>query len=176
MLCDIVETVTSYLLLMLWKRHAVTAVTSYWLQVDEFELEAVDLSELTSLTVGHDGRGIGAGWYLNKILIKESSDATKVYVFQCDKWVTTITWITKYVLFSSYPIYSILCNQHSNSWILFLPDYDIVLTGGWTRVRMTKLSSANLRWLRFKSLTTSRCGPLSWRRRHRKWRTMTTGA
>ena len=58
------------------------------IQVDEFELEAVDLGDLTSLRIGHDGRGVGAGWYLNKIIVQEmTSDTNKQYVFHCNKSV-----------------------------------------------------------------------------------------
>ena len=48
-----------------------------------FEVEAVSLGELSQCIVGHDGDGIGEGWYLDEILVRESLDATHEYVFTC---------------------------------------------------------------------------------------------
>jgi hypothetical protein len=39
-------------------------------QLDTFVLDAVDLGELQSLTIGHDGSGPGAGWHLDKVAVK----------------------------------------------------------------------------------------------------------
>lgn len=55
-------------------------------QMDMFEVEAVDLGKLTKVTVHHDGQGIGSGWFLEKIIIKESESAASQYLFQCDRY------------------------------------------------------------------------------------------
>ncbi|CAH1776005.1 unnamed protein product [Owenia fusiformis] len=55
--------------------------------VDFFTIEAVDLNELTSVTIGHDGQGVGPGWYLDKVVVKESSEAEQQYIFQCGRWL-----------------------------------------------------------------------------------------
>ena len=39
-------------------------------QVDEFNIEAVDLDEIEQIVVGHDSKKKGAGWFLEKIIIK----------------------------------------------------------------------------------------------------------
>ena len=57
------------------------------LQKDIFIIEAVDLSVLLRVRVGHDGKGFGSGWFLDKIVVKESEDALKEYIFRCDRWV-----------------------------------------------------------------------------------------
>ncbi len=70
----------------------VISITNYLycvLQVDKFEIEAVDLSSLTKLTAGHDGHGAGAGWYLDKIIIRPSPDDKqfehKSFLFECKR-------------------------------------------------------------------------------------------
>lgn len=35
-----------------------------------FEIEAVTLEKIKKIEIGHDGKGIGAGWYLEKVVIK----------------------------------------------------------------------------------------------------------
>ncbi|KAJ8306151.1 hypothetical protein KUTeg_016696 [Tegillarca granosa] len=54
-------------------------------QDDMFEIEAVSLGKLQKLIIGHDGTGAGEGWYLEKVIIKETEES----VFQCDKWLDT---------------------------------------------------------------------------------------
>ncbi|ELT98105.1 hypothetical protein CAPTEDRAFT_225952 [Capitella teleta] len=54
---------------------------------DIFEIEAVDLMELTRVVVGHDGKGFGAGWYLDKVAVKPGEDAENKYVFNCGRWL-----------------------------------------------------------------------------------------
>ena len=56
-------------------------------QVDVFEVEAVSLGELSQCIVGHDGDGIGEGWYLDEIVVREGPDATHEYVFTCCRFV-----------------------------------------------------------------------------------------
>ena len=50
-----------------------------------FEIPAVDLGKLTKVKVTHDGAGVGSGWLLDKVIVKESEDADKQYVFNCGK-------------------------------------------------------------------------------------------
>ena len=35
--------------------------------MDTFRLEAIDLGELVKLRIGHDNRGVGPGWFLDKV-------------------------------------------------------------------------------------------------------------
>lgn len=48
-------------------------------------IEAVDLSNLTKVKVGHDGSDAGAGWFLDKIVVREFQAAKENYVFQCNR-------------------------------------------------------------------------------------------
>ena len=68
-----------------------------------FEVEAVSLGRVTHCIVGHDGDGIGEGWYLNEILVREGPDATHEYVFPCCRSVIiAITYIADYTEFIHY--------------------------------------------------------------------------
>ncbi|XP_060083246.1 lipoxygenase homology domain-containing protein 1-like [Ylistrum balloti] len=57
--------------------------------MDAFEIEAVDLDNLTKVKVGHDGSNAGSGWYLDKVVVREFESAKESFVFQCDKWLDT---------------------------------------------------------------------------------------
>ena len=48
-------------------------------QKDTFCLEAVDLGELDTIIVGHDGTGPGSAWKLDSVLVKKSKQ--EVYYF-----------------------------------------------------------------------------------------------
>lgn len=37
--------------------------------VDTFFLEAPDLGQLVAVEIGHDDRGMGSGWHLNKVVV-----------------------------------------------------------------------------------------------------------
>ena len=39
-------------------------------RMDTFRLEGIDLSELIKLRIGHDNRGVGPGWFLEKVSIE----------------------------------------------------------------------------------------------------------
>lgn len=55
------------------------------IQVDIFEIEAVSLGKLEKCIVGHDGTGSDQGWYLEKIMIRESEESKEEYIFPCEK-------------------------------------------------------------------------------------------
>ena len=54
--------------------------------MDEFFIEAVSLKALEKVRVGHDSSGPGAGWFLDKVVIKDPEDGTKEYVFPCNRF------------------------------------------------------------------------------------------
>lgn len=60
-------------------------------QHDEFLIESVFLGKVRRVRVGHDGRGGGCGWYLDKVLVREEgqpeSSATE---FPCFRQVDTL--------------------------------------------------------------------------------------
>eukprot|EP00062_Callorhinchus_milii_P006800 gi/632947789/ref/XP_007889227.1/ PREDICTED: lipoxygenase homology domain-containing protein 1 [Callorhinchus milii] len=55
-------------------------------QTDTFSLEAVDLGNLKKLVIGHDGLGAGNGWFLEKIIMKDTTRHNK-YNFPCHRWL-----------------------------------------------------------------------------------------
>ena len=56
--------------------------------MDVFTIEAVDMINLTKVMVGHEGEGHGKGWFLDKVIVKESTDAEQQYVFMCERYIT----------------------------------------------------------------------------------------
>ena len=38
------------------------------------------------IRVGHDGKGPGAGWFLDKVVIKDPTDPLKEYIFPCERY------------------------------------------------------------------------------------------
>ncbi|XP_032775722.1 LOW QUALITY PROTEIN: oxygen-regulated protein 1 [Strigops habroptila] len=58
-------------------------------KVDSFLVEAVSLSHLQKVVIGHDGEGYGAGMYLKMVTVKESRDSDKEWVFPLWNWLDT---------------------------------------------------------------------------------------
>lgn len=55
---------------------------------DVFTLEALDIGEIRKVRIGHDGRGLGASWHLDRVEIDVASQG-KRYVFKCGRWLST---------------------------------------------------------------------------------------
>jgi len=55
-------------------------------RIDVFNLEAMDLGDLTSVTIQHDGTGIGSGWFLSYIFVS-NENTKKRWMFPCNKWL-----------------------------------------------------------------------------------------
>ncbi|XP_048065057.1 lipoxygenase homology domain-containing protein 1 isoform X2 [Megalobrama amblycephala] len=54
---------------------------------DEFIIEAVSIGQVRRVRIGHDGRGGGCGWFLDKVLIREEGQAESQAVeFPCNRW------------------------------------------------------------------------------------------
>ncbi|XP_069635451.1 oxygen-regulated protein 1 [Haliaeetus albicilla] len=58
-------------------------------KVDSFLVEAVSLSHLQKVVIGHDGEGYGAGMYLRMVTVKQSQDSDKEWVFPLWNWLDT---------------------------------------------------------------------------------------
>ncbi|KAF1667035.1 Lipoxygenase homology domain-containing protein 1, partial [Aptenodytes patagonicus] len=58
-------------------------------KVDSFLVEAVSLSHLQKVVIGHDREGYGAGMYLKMVTVKESQDSDKEWVFPWWNWLDT---------------------------------------------------------------------------------------
>lgn len=53
--------------------------------MDEFELKAVTLNKLLKIRIGHDGQRAGDGWFLDKVVVKQSDDPKYDTVFECNR-------------------------------------------------------------------------------------------
>ncbi|XP_052772283.1 uncharacterized protein LOC128211482 [Mya arenaria] len=56
-------------------------------KMDEFVLEAVSVLKLTKIRIGHDGKGIGAGWYLDKVVVSQIGEKKYNQEFVCQRWL-----------------------------------------------------------------------------------------
>ncbi|KAI8493666.1 Lipoxygenase y domain-containing protein 1, partial [Branchiostoma belcheri] len=56
-------------------------------KVDEFQVEAVTLKQVTKVRIGHDGTGSGSGWYLDKVVVREHGKMKSEMTFACDRWL-----------------------------------------------------------------------------------------
>uniref|UniRef100_A0A667ZD74 Lipoxygenase homology PLAT domains 1 n=1 Tax=Myripristis murdjan TaxID=586833 RepID=A0A667ZD74_9TELE len=56
--------------------------------MDEFIVEAVFLGQVRRVRIGHDGRGGGCGWFLDKVIVREEGQAEAQAVeFPCGRWL-----------------------------------------------------------------------------------------
>jgi hypothetical protein len=55
-------------------------------RTDEFELKSLDVGKLTKIKIGHDNKGLGAGWYLDSVAIDVPA-LGKRYTFDADRWL-----------------------------------------------------------------------------------------
>ncbi|XP_073445861.1 lipoxygenase homology domain-containing protein 1 isoform X1 [Dendrobates tinctorius] len=54
---------------------------------DEFIIEAVTLKQVRRVRIGHDGKGGGCGWYMDKVVVKEEGKPeTEAIEFPCNRW------------------------------------------------------------------------------------------
>ena len=58
--------------------------------MDVFEVNAVDLMNVTQVVVGHNEKKAGRGWFLHKICVRIASgdSAGSYWVFPCDRYTT----------------------------------------------------------------------------------------
>jgi hypothetical protein len=54
-------------------------------KIDVFDLEAVSLGTISRIRIGHDGTGPGAGWFLDKVIVKGDENS---YTFLCQRWLS----------------------------------------------------------------------------------------
>ncbi|XP_054895001.1 lipoxygenase homology domain-containing protein 1 [Poeciliopsis prolifica] len=56
--------------------------------MDEFIVEAVTIGRIRRLRIGHDGKGGGCGWFLDKVIVREEGKAEAHAVeFSCNRWL-----------------------------------------------------------------------------------------
>uniref|UniRef100_A0A8C6URX6 Lipoxygenase homology domains 1b n=1 Tax=Neogobius melanostomus TaxID=47308 RepID=A0A8C6URX6_9GOBI len=56
--------------------------------LDEFIIEAVSLGRVRRVRIGHNGKGGGCGWFLDKVIVREEGQAEANAVeFPCNRWL-----------------------------------------------------------------------------------------
>ncbi|KAM6965464.1 lipoxygenase homology domain-containing protein 1 [Aplochiton taeniatus] len=56
--------------------------------MDEFIIEAVSIGQVRRVRIGHDGRGGGCGWFLDKVAVREEGMAeSQSAEFPCNRWL-----------------------------------------------------------------------------------------
>ncbi|XP_053277048.1 lipoxygenase homology domain-containing protein 1 [Pleuronectes platessa] len=56
--------------------------------LDEFIVEAVTIGQVRRVRIGHDGKGGGCGWFLDKVIVREEGQAEAQAVeFPCNRWL-----------------------------------------------------------------------------------------
>lgn len=100
----------------------VMCVPCVCVQADEFLVEAVTLGQVRRVRIGHDGRGGGCGWFVDKVLVREEGQPESAAVdFPCyrqDSW-PIIHWLSVYIF--TYPestsiIFSVNTNMFFTSY------------------------------------------------------------
>ncbi|XP_052229243.1 lipoxygenase homology domain-containing protein 1-like isoform X2 [Dreissena polymorpha] len=56
-------------------------------KMDEFTIEAVSVLKLTKIRIGHDGKGAGAGWFLDKVIVRQAGEKKFEQEFICQRWL-----------------------------------------------------------------------------------------
>uniref|UniRef100_H2ZAW8 PLAT domain-containing protein n=1 Tax=Ciona savignyi TaxID=51511 RepID=H2ZAW8_CIOSA len=57
-------------------------------QSDEFTIEAVDLKSVKKVKIGHDDSGVGDGWFLKEVIVRDEATGEST-TFPCDRWLAT---------------------------------------------------------------------------------------
>lgn len=55
--------------------------------MDVFKIEAVTLKHLKKIRIGHNGKRAGAGWFLNKVIVKQDGNSKYDQTFECNRWL-----------------------------------------------------------------------------------------
>lgn len=53
--------------------------------LDVFNMDAKDVGQAKSMTIGHDNSGFGASWFLECVTVTDLADGKEFY-FPCSKW------------------------------------------------------------------------------------------
>ncbi|KAM4704966.1 oxygen-regulated protein 1 [Rhinophrynus dorsalis] len=55
-------------------------------KVDTFKIKTTNLGKISHIEIGHDGKGVGSGWFLDKIEIVNMSTKEET-LFSCNRWL-----------------------------------------------------------------------------------------
>ena len=56
-------------------------------KVDVFHIDAVTLKNLKKIRIGHNGKRAGAGWFLEKVVVKQEGNPKYDQTFECNRWL-----------------------------------------------------------------------------------------
>lgn len=59
------------------------------LQVDEFEIKALDIGPISKVVVGHKSQGRGNGWMCERLSVRTDKDEDHEVVFPVNSWLDT---------------------------------------------------------------------------------------
>lgn len=45
------------------------------------------LKTISKIRIGHDGKNAGAGWFLDKVIVKQEGSDKYTQVFNCNRWL-----------------------------------------------------------------------------------------
>jgi len=54
-------------------------------RVDNFGIKTIDIGEIQNITIGHNGRGFGSAWFLDKVFVINEKTSQR-WVFPCNRW------------------------------------------------------------------------------------------
>lgn len=55
---------------------------------DEFKIECPSVGEINKILIGHNNKGTGPGWFLDRILVEDLNEH-RIYEFPCNRWLAT---------------------------------------------------------------------------------------
>lgn len=59
------------------------------LKADEFTIESVTMRKVRRVRIRHDGKGVGSGWFLERVLVREEGQPESDNVeFPCLRYVS----------------------------------------------------------------------------------------
>jgi len=72
--------------------------------VDVFEVNAVDLVNITQVIIGHDEEDAGHGWFLHKVCIRVANDdsAGCYWMFACDRYTVHVITVNCSCIFERF--------------------------------------------------------------------------
>jgi hypothetical protein len=56
-------------------------------KVDVFKVEAVTLKHLSKIRIGHNGKRAGAGWFLDRVIVRQEGTSKYDQTFECNRWL-----------------------------------------------------------------------------------------
>ena len=66
-------------------------------QTDNFDIKAVDLGKLSKVKVWHDNSGLSPAWYLDKVVVTNTSD-NATFEFPCERWLAKVCCTSRRVI------------------------------------------------------------------------------